>query len=44
MEYTIYYENKPIQIYWKISTKKWKFSDKNSDVFFFFFFYILLKT
>ena len=23
----------PIQIYWKFTTKKWNFSDKNSDFF-----------
>ena len=23
----------PIQIYWKFYTKKWKFSQKNSDIF-----------
>ena len=28
-----HYENMPIQIYWKFSTKKWTFSDKNSDSF-----------
>ena len=28
-----YYKNMPIQISWKFSTKKWKFSDKNFDVF-----------
>ena len=29
-----HYKNKPIQIYWKIyHPKKWKFSDKNSDIF-----------
>ena len=27
------YENMPIQIYWNFTTKKWKFSDKNSDIF-----------
>ena len=27
------YENEPIQIYWKFSHQKWKFSDKNSDMF-----------
>ena len=30
---TFHYENKPIQIYWKFYHKKWKFSDKNSDIF-----------
>ena len=30
----VHYENKPIQIYWKIyHQKKWKFSDKNFDIF-----------
>ena len=31
----LHYENMPIQIYWKIlpQKKKWKFSDKNSDIF-----------
>ena len=24
-----YYENMPIQIYWKFNHQKWKFSDKN---------------
>ena len=29
-----HYENKPIQIYWKFyNKKKWKFSDKNLDIF-----------
>ena len=29
-----HYENTPIQIYWKFyHHKKWKFSDKNSDIF-----------
>ena len=29
-----HYENTPIQIYWKFyHQKKWKFSDKNSDIF-----------
>ena len=29
-----HYENTPIQIYWKFyHKKKWKFSDKNSDIF-----------
>ena len=29
-----HYENAPIQIYWKFyHKKKWKFSDKNSDIF-----------
>ena len=29
-----HYENKPIQTYWKFyHQKKWKFSDKNSDIF-----------
>ena len=28
-----HYENMLIQIYWKFYTKKWKFSDKNSDIF-----------
>ena len=29
-----HYENKPIQIYWKFYRQnKWKFSDKNSDIF-----------
>ena len=32
-----HYENKPIQIYWKFyHQKKWKFSDKNSDIFSYF--------
>ena len=26
--------NTPIQIFWKFTTKKWKFSDKNSDIFY----------
>ena len=31
---TAHYENTPIQIYWKFHhQKKWKFSDKNSDIF-----------
>ena len=30
---TWYYEITPIQIYWKFHYKKWKFSDKNSDIF-----------
>ena len=31
---SLYYENTPIQIYWKYyHQKKWKFSDKNSDIF-----------
>ena len=35
VRWNIHYENKPIQIYWKIYLqKKWKFSDKNSDFFF----------
>ena len=29
----LHYENKPIQIYWKFYHQKWKFSDKNSDIF-----------
>ena len=30
-----HYENTPIQTYWKIyHQKKWKFSDKNSDIFY----------
>ena len=30
----LHYENTPIQIYTEnFSTKKWKFSDKNSDIF-----------
>ena len=29
----VHYENTPIQIYWKSHTKKWKFLDKNSDIF-----------
>ena len=28
-----HYENMPIQIYWKFYHQKWKFSDKNSDIF-----------
>ena len=36
-EFDKYYENMTIQIYWKKSTtKKWKFFDKNSDIFFYF--------
>ena len=29
----LYYENKPIQITENFNTKKWKFLDKNSDIF-----------
>ena len=32
----IHYENMPIQIYWKFTTKKGKISDKNSDIFSYF--------
>ena len=28
-----HYENMPIQIYWKFEHQKWKFSNKNSDIF-----------
>ena len=28
-----YYENTPIQIYWKFHHQNWKFSNKNSDIF-----------
>ena len=28
-----HYENTPIQIYWIFYHKKWRFSDKNSDIF-----------
>ena len=32
----IHYDNTPIQIYWTyLTTKNWKFSDKNSDIFIF---------
>ena len=32
----LHYEDTPIQIYWKFyHQKKWKFSDKNSDIFHF---------
>ena len=30
---TLHYGNMPIQIYWKFYHQKWKFSDKNSDIF-----------
>ena len=34
MDTDLHYENTPIQIYWKFHhQKKWKFSDKNSDIF-----------
>ena len=34
MRLWLHYENMPIQIYWKIHhQKKWKTSDKNSDIF-----------
>ena len=29
----LHYENTLIQIYWKFYYQKWKFSDKNSDIF-----------
>ena len=33
-DHSAHYENTPIQIYWKFyHQKKWKFSDKNSDIF-----------
>ena len=31
-----HYENMPIQIYWKFYHQKWKFSEKNSDIFSYF--------
>ena len=35
-EFHKHYENMTIQIHWKkFTTKKWKFSDKNSDFFLF---------
>ena len=39
--YPSHYENAPIQIYWKFTTKKGKFSDKKKLWYFFIF---LLKT
>ena len=28
----IHYKNTPIQIYWNFTTRKWKFSDENTDI------------
>ena len=32
-EQLCHYDYMPIQKYWKFTTKKWKFSDKNSNIF-----------
>ena len=40
-----YYENMPIQIYWKFYLQKWKFSDKKkSDIFILLLKILIVRT